>query len=274
MSSGKFSVTGLSFSGEWDEAGKMVVMRQLDGSASISGSILGMNLNVEGVLDVAMDNRIRFKATSAGKLPAALIPVALKSMLKGSLAKAVQFQGDTAWFDPNVLLPEERGFRVLMQPGTFEMPDNAEVTIRERIMRWARENGGKVGEEVASLVLTIPDLMGLLIALIRDDRVSLKSKGKLALAISYVLLPVDLIPDFVPALGLVDDAAAIFLAVTSALADTPPEVFKAHWKGREDVLDLILKGQALSTVLDKLSKPLVTALFALFGIQQSEVKAS
>jgi uncharacterized membrane protein YkvA (DUF1232 family) len=52
------------------------------------------------------------------------------------------------------------------------------------------------------------------------------AKALLWIAVGYLLLPFDLIPDFVPILGQVDDAIIVPLLILAALKITPPEVIE------------------------------------------------
>jgi uncharacterized membrane protein YkvA (DUF1232 family) len=55
--------------------------------------------------------------------------------------------------------------------------------------------------EVGKLIREIPNFLKLLYRLMRDARVAAVDKAIVAAAIGYVLLPMDLIPDFIPFLG-------------------------------------------------------------------------
>jgi uncharacterized membrane protein YkvA (DUF1232 family) len=64
----------------------------------------------------------------------------------------------------------------------------------------------------------------LLLELVRDDRVPLKSKAALGFAAAYIASPIDLIPDFIPFISRVDDAAVLVLAVDYFLETVPREL--------------------------------------------------
>ena len=64
----------------------------------------------------------------------------------------------------------------------------------------------------------------LLYYTLESDDVSLKNKAIIMGALGYLILPIDLIPDFVPVLGLTDDAAAIKLAYDTVKASITPEI--------------------------------------------------
>ena len=58
-------------------------------------------------------------------------------------------------------------------------------------------------------------------SVLRDPRTPLPAKILLGMAIGYLLLPFDLIPDFIPILGQVDDLIIVGLLVGLALAVVP-----------------------------------------------------
>ena len=61
----------------------------------------------------------------------------------------------------------------------------------------------------------------LLLELLRDPRVPLRSKALIAGAAAYIASPIDLIPDFIPVIGRIDDAAVVVLAFDFFLESVP-----------------------------------------------------
>src|SRR3954463_12039252 len=61
----------------------------------------------------------------------------------------------------------------------------------------------------------------LLVELLRDPRVPIRSKAVIAGAAAYMMSPIDLIPDFLPVIGRIDDAAVLVLAVDFFLESVP-----------------------------------------------------
>lgn len=58
----------------------------------------------------------------------------------------------------------------------------------------------------------------------RDPRVPWYAKGFAAVVVAYALSPIDLIPDFIPVLGYVDDVILIPIGIYVAVRLIPPDV--------------------------------------------------
>ena len=61
-------------------------------------------------------------------------------------------------------------------------------------------------------------------------------------AMAYIALPIDLIPDFIPFLGEVDDVFLLVIALQRLVANAGRPVLLSHWTGAiEDLAELNLK---------------------------------
>ena len=60
----------------------------------------------------------------------------------------------------------------------------------------------------------------------RDPRTPWYARGVVVLVVAYALSPIDLIPDFVPVLGYLDDLVLLPLGIALALMLIPPEVMR------------------------------------------------
>jgi uncharacterized membrane protein YkvA (DUF1232 family) len=89
---------------------------------------------------------------------------------------------------------------------------------------------------IRDLLAGIPRFLLLLTRLLRDPKVSGADKGLLAAAIAYTLIPVDLIPDFLPIIGQLDDLFILALAIDRLITNAGAELVLAHWDGPEDVI--------------------------------------
>jgi uncharacterized membrane protein YkvA (DUF1232 family) len=80
----------------------------------------------------------------------------------------------------------------------------------------------------------------------QSPQVSAREKGIILGALGYFLLPIDLLPDFLPAIGYTDDIAALAFAIYKVWHCITPEVraqaeSKVYdWFGDVDQSDLIL----------------------------------
>lgn len=113
------------------------------------------------------------------------------------------------------------------------------ATWRERIRAWVSKH---TDDEVAAIVLLVPDLLALVVRLARDKRVPFMLKGQLLLAAAYVLSPIDLIPEMlVGVLGLADDAGVLMLVLMwiKGIASLDRQVLRENWSGQGDVLEVI-----------------------------------
>lgn len=82
----------------------------------------------------------------------------------------------------------------------------------------------------------IPDVVRLFKGLLRERRVRWIPKAVLLLAIGWIVSPIDLIPEFIPVAGPLDDMIVAILALRFTLRSTPREVVREHWRGSDRLL--------------------------------------
>ena len=80
----------------------------------------------------------------------------------------------------------------------------------------------------AQIVAHLPSFAKLFLRLVKDPRVGFGPKLVLAGVLAYVVLPTDLIPDFLPVVGQVDDLVVVFLGLKFFLRLCPKEVVQEH----------------------------------------------
>jgi uncharacterized membrane protein YkvA (DUF1232 family) len=90
-----------------------------------------------------------------------------------------------------------------------------------------------------ALARFIPDCIVLFRRLLRDPRVPRRRKLLLVLLLGYLAVPIDLIPDFIPVAGQLDDAIAVALVLRAVLRSGGPELLREHWPGPTESLGVI-----------------------------------
>jgi len=90
------------------------------------------------------------------------------------------------------------------------------------------------------LALLLPNLIRLFGGLLRDARVPLRAKIVLAVASVWLASPIDLIPEFIPIVGSLDDAVVAALALRFVLRTTDGAIVREHWRGDPETLRRIL----------------------------------
>ena len=71
----------------------------------------------------------------------------------------------------------------------------------------------------------------------RDPAVPWYAKAFAAVVVAYAFSPIDLIPDFIPVLGYIDDLILIPLGITVAMRLIPPEIMTKHRNQAEMMTD-------------------------------------
>jgi uncharacterized membrane protein YkvA (DUF1232 family) len=84
----------------------------------------------------------------------------------------------------------------------------------------------------------VPDCVVLFARLLRDPRLPRRHKLLVAALIPYLAMPFDLIPDFVPVLGQLDDALLVALVLRRVMR-ARPELVRQLWPGPQSSLDVV-----------------------------------
>lgn len=96
------------------------------------------------------------------------------------------------------------------------------------------------------LVALLPNLVALFKGLLRDPRVPRGTKLWVGFAVAWVISPIDLIPEFVPIAGPLDDAIVAALVLRHVLKRAGREVVEDHWRGDPATLQLIMRAAGTS----------------------------
>jgi uncharacterized membrane protein YkvA (DUF1232 family) len=106
-----------------------------------------------------------------------------------------------------------------------------------------------VTTRLAEYVLFGPRLVVLVFRLMRDRRVPARPKAVLVLLAAYLASPVDLIPDFLPGIGHVDDLILAAFALDQILNRIPDQYVREHWDGDDDFLQVVREILDISTAV-------------------------
>lgn len=101
-------------------------------------------------------------------------------------------------------------------------------------------------------VMAVPNLAKLLTRLMKDPRVSRRSKILAMGTVAYVVSPIDLLPDVIPLVGQVDDIILLVFALNHLVRNSGEHVIREHWDGDRDVLEVIrMLGEMVASSVPK-----------------------
>ena len=102
-------------------------------------------------------------------------------------------------------------------------------------------------EDARALAGFIPDCIVLVSLLARDRRISRPRRVALLVVLVYLALPIDLVPDFLPGVGQLDDAVLLGLALRLIVRGGGTGLVREAWPGPEASLTLVLRAAGLET---------------------------
>ncbi|MDF1596208.1 MAG: DUF1232 domain-containing protein [Acidimicrobiia bacterium] len=91
------------------------------------------------------------------------------------------------------------------------------------------------------LARLIPLCLALLRDIMRDPLVPRRAKIAPALVVAYLAIPFDLVPDFIPVLGYLDDALIVAWVIRHLIKATGHQRLQTHWKGDPQTLERIIR---------------------------------
>ena len=99
-------------------------------------------------------------------------------------------------------------------------------------------------KELASF---LPDCVTTVRQLRADPRVPRRAKLAIGLAGLWLLSPIDLIPEFLPVIGPLDDVVVVALAFRYAARQVPHDVLFEAWPGKRSVIERLLGNRKATT---------------------------
>ena len=96
-------------------------------------------------------------------------------------------------------------------------------------------------EDARAIAGFVPDCLVLVGRLVRDPRVPRRRKWLLVALLGYLALPFDLVPDFIPVAGQLDDVIVVAIVLRRFVRSGGEPLLREHWPGPEASLRLVLR---------------------------------
>src|SRR5215510_8809816 len=93
---------------------------------------------------------------------------------------------------------------------------------------------------LAEVVRFLPACVTTIRRLRKDPRVPTRAKVAVLVALVWIISPIDLIPEFLPVIGPLDDVVVVVLALRYAARQVPREVLVEAWPAESRLLDRLL----------------------------------
>jgi len=119
--------------------------------------------------------------------------------------------------------------------------------LRIKINRWVTSGSlnkktGRWTDKFMQYLLVFPDLVHLMIKLFGDRGTPARIKGYIVIAFTYLISPIDIIPDFIPVAGFIDDLLVLVIILNKIINSADEivlERIKNLWAGEDDVFDKV-----------------------------------
>lgn len=119
--------------------------------------------------------------------------------------------------------------------------------LRIKINHWVtsgrlNKKTGRWTDKFMQYLLVLPDLVHLMIKLLGDRGTPARIKGYIVIAFTYLISPIDIIPDFIPVAGFIDDLLVLVIILNKIINSADEivlERIKNLWAGEDDVFDKI-----------------------------------
>ena len=104
-----------------------------------------------------------------------------------------------------------------------------------------------VGQKRGDVIVTssvagfVPDCIVLFRHVLCDARTPRLHRALVVALLGYLALPFDLVPDFIPIAGQLDDAIVMAIVLRTVLRSTGKELLEEHWPGPRASLDVLVR---------------------------------
>ena len=108
------------------------------------------------------------------------------------------------------------------------------------VILWVQQRRAGRGVDWRQIIRLVADVVVLLKRLVADPEVPRGTRWWLGGLLVYLMLPIDLVPDFIPVLGYADDAIIVAIALRYAIRTAGRSAIERHWPGTAEGLDSLL----------------------------------
>jgi uncharacterized membrane protein YkvA (DUF1232 family) len=113
------------------------------------------------------------------------------------------------------------------------------VAVHAAFVVWLLLGGRR--QDARALAGLIPDCLILFRRLLGDERVPRRSKLLVAALIGYLAMPFDLVPDFIPIAGQLDDVVIVAFVLRTVLRAGGPDLLREYWPGPTRSLNALMR---------------------------------
>jgi uncharacterized membrane protein YkvA (DUF1232 family) len=99
------------------------------------------------------------------------------------------------------------------------------------VVLWVQQRRSGSDVDWRAVVRLVPDVVRLVRRLAGDHTVPRATRLWLIGLLGYLLLPIDLVPDFIPVLGYADDAIIVAVVLRLAVRHAGIDAIERHWPG-------------------------------------------
>lgn len=158
---------------------------------------------------------------------------------KNTYEEKENLEGNDFKRDDNDMPKEKNEFR---QEKTIDKYTDIRACVEEKIPTKVKD--------YSEYIMIVPDLVALVYRLFKDKRVKKKDKIIAGVMLTYVAIPVDIIPEKVPIIGKIDDIAILFIGLERIINSVDKQIILDNWDGDENVINIVRKGVEIAS--DKL----------------------
>jgi uncharacterized membrane protein YkvA (DUF1232 family) len=105
---------------------------------------------------------------------------------------------------------------------------------------WVQQRRTGSAVDWRAMMRLVPDVIRLVKRLATDPTVPRGTRWWLLALLGYLLLPFDLVPDFIPVLGFADDAVIVAIVLRFAIRHAGMDAIERHWPGSPEGLASVL----------------------------------